>query len=363
MSFLVSCSGGETTTETAPLVRAFNVTGANGDTAGNVLTGTVAARVESVLSFREGGRIIERRVENGERVKSGQLIARIDAADLSATMQASQSQATAASRSVDAARATAQRAAADEIRLRGLAEAGAIAQRDYDAAVEGNLAAQARLRAAQADASAARSNARLQGNRRGYANLYAPASGIITDVLADRGQVVAAGSPVVRFAQSGPREVIVDIPEQNRDKLPANATGSLYGGGEFSVALRELSAAADPATRTYQARYRIIDAQPSLGATVTLQFSGTSNEKVHNVPISAVAERDDSPGVWIIKKDGKVVWRKVSITFLDGENAAVSGLRKGERIVSMGAHLLQSGQAVRVAAKPRRKTTDKVAAR
>lgn len=363
LSFLAACSGSESATEAVPLVRVFNVPAENDVLSGDVLTGTVAARVEAALSFREGGRIIERRVENGERVKSGQLIARIDPADLNEAMQASQSQATAANRRVGAARATAERAAADELRLRGLAEAGAIAQREYDKAVESNLAAQAQLRAAQADASAAKSNARLQGNRRRYANLYAPASGVITGVEADRGQVVTAGSPVFRFAQSGPREVMVDIPEQIRDELQANATGFLYGGGQFEATLRELSAAADPATRTYRARYRIIDAQPPLGATVTLRFPNDSTEGIAKVPISALAERNGSAGVWAINKDNKVKWITVETRSLDGETAVVSGLHEGERIVSMGAHLLQPGQSVRVIAKPGHKTASKVAER
>ncbi len=201
-------------------------------------------------------------------------------------------------RAVDAAQATAERAAADARRLEGLTQAGAISRSTYDAAIEGERAAAARLATARAEAAAAGANARLAISRRGYSDLRADAAGVVTAVLAEPGQVVAAGSLVLRFAQSGPREVVVDIPEQQRGAVPQAATGRLYGGGTFQLTLRELAAAADPVTRTYRARYRIIDATPPLGATVTLTLVYNGVQPSETVPIAAVTERGGGAGVW-----------------------------------------------------------------
>lgn len=349
---LCACADGNDAQSPAPLVRVFTVGPDGGSAAAgsDTLTGTVTARIESTLSFREGGRIVERRVDNGTSVRAGALLARIDPADLAEGSAAARAQAVAAARAVDAAEASAERTAADVRRLDGLVEAGAISRSSYDAAVEAERAAAARLAAARADAAAASANARLSGNRRGYAELRADADGVVTAILAEPGQVVAPGTPVLRLARSGPREVVVDVPEQQRGALPRSATGRLYGGGTFQLALRELAAAADPVTRTFRARYRIVGASPPLGATVTLTLSRPDSEAVLSVPIAAVTERGGGPGVWIIGRDSAVTWQKVTVRGMDGEHAAVAGLPRGRRIVALGAHLLQPGQKVRVAA-------------
>lgn len=345
---LAGCSESAEQPPAAPLVRTFVIGNDGARAEGGALTGTVAARVESTLAFREGGRIVERRVDNGTQVRAGALIARIDPADLGENLAAARAQALAAARGVDAARAAAERTAADVRRLDGLAEAGAISRSAYDAAVEAQRAAGARLSAAKADATAASASARLQDNRRGYSALRADADGVVTAVLAQPGEVVAVGSPVVRLAHDGPREVVVEVPEQQRGAIPRTAAGRLYGGGEFQVVLRELAAAADPVTRTYRARYRIVGPQPPLGATVTLHMPGDTAATVTSVPIAAVTERGGGAGVWVLGRDNKVGWQRVAVAGMDGERAMVGGLRPGTRIVALGAHLLQPGQAVRV---------------
>lgn len=343
------CTGQAAIPEPLRMVRIFTV----GDQAtgpSDELTGTVAARIESTLAFREPGRITQRLVSDGETVRTGQLLARIDSADLVEGMTAARARRVAAQRSVDAARATADRTTADERRLRGLAEAGAISQREYDAALEASRAARARIEAAQADVQAANADASVQRNRRGYAELRAGAPGIISAILAEPGQVVAAGTPVLRLAEAGQREIVVDVPEQRRNALPRTATGKLYGGGTVSAVLREVGGAANSATRTYRARYRILDATPPLGSTVTLSFKGAAANDSYAVPNGAVTERGGGPGVWTIERGDKVAWHAVTVVTTDGEQATVDGLRAGTRVVALGAHLLQPGQAVRIAA-------------
>lgn len=350
---LAGCSAHSESSAPPRPVRAFEVAAGGNAAPDETLTGTVSARVDATLAFREGGRILTRTVDNGSVVAAGSLIARIDPADLAEGMAGAQAQALAARRTVDAARATADRAWADERRLRGLAEEGAIAARDYDAAIEGARAAQARLAAAEAQAAAASAIAREQANRRSYAELRAPFSGVVTAVHAEAGQVVAPGTPVIRLAQAGPREIVVDMPEQRRSAAPRHATGTLYGGGSFALEMRELAAAADPVTRTYRARYRVIGAEPPLGATVTVSFNGRTGSATRAIPLGALTNRGRGPGVWTIGSDGAVAWRRIALAGIDGERAYVAGLRPRERIVALGAHLIQPGERVRIAAMAR----------
>jgi RND family efflux transporter MFP subunit len=346
---LAGCSGQAETVAAAPLVRLFQVGATGSDGQSLELTGTVAARVESDLAFREFGRIVERRVDNGSVVTAGTLLARIDSADLAENVSASRMQALSARRAVDALRATAEGARADERRLRGLVEAGAISRKNYDDAVEEMRAATARLAAAEAEAAGATANARVQSNRRSYAELRAPTAGVVTAVLADAGQVVAAGAPVIRLAAAGPREVEVDIPEQMRGSVPRTGQGAVYAGGQLTLVLREIAGAADPATRTYRARYRVLTGNPPLGATVTLRFANEAKKGLVTVPIASLTERGGGPGVWVVGRDSKVTWQKVTLGNVTGERAAVTGLSPGARIVALGAHLLQPGQSVRTA--------------
>lgn len=352
---LAGCSDGAPGPSEVPAVRVFTVgqTGAGPSFVGMTLTGTVAARIESTLAFREPGRIVERLVDNGQAVRRGTLIARIDGTDLAEGAVAARSTALAATRAADAAEATALRTAADARRLEGLVEAGAISRSSLDATIEAARAAASRWAAARADAAAAQASARIAGNTSSYSQLRSDADGIVTQVLAEPGQVVAAGEPVIRLARSGAREIVVDVPEQQRGQVPQTATGRLYGGGTFRLELRELAAAADPVTRTYRARYRAIGASPPLGATVTLELPVLAGAASDGLPIAAVTERGGGPGVWTIARDSTVVWRPVTIRAIDGERIMATGLAKGTRIVALGAHLLQPGQKIRVASSGR----------
>jgi RND family efflux transporter MFP subunit len=336
-------------------VRVFETGSASEQGSQAALTGIIGARVEPVLAFREGGRIAERLVSDGEIVRAGQLLARLDTADLSDAASAALAEAGAANAAVDAARASAERAASDELRLRGLSEGGAIAARDYDAAVEGARTNAAMLRAAQGQAAAAAANARVQRNRASYTELRAPAAGVVSAVFAEAGQVVAPGTPVMRLAQGDERELVVEVPEQQRGSLPRTAVAELYAGGTIQLILREVAAAADPATRTYRARYRITGAAPPLGSTATLRWADASNSDALPVPVAAVTERGEGPGVWIINAKGVAIWRPVTVSATNGEQAFIKGIRRGERIVGLGAHLIQSGQAVRAIAVAQRK--------
>lgn len=308
------------------------------------LTGVITARVQSDLGFRVPGKVVERLVDSGDTVKRGQPLMRIDVADLQLDRSARLA-------AVEAARARAEQTAADELRYRGLVEHGAISVLAHAQSKTAALAAAAELKAAEAQAE-------VSANATDYTVLRADASGVVVDTLAEPGQVVAAGQPVIRLARNGAREARVDLPETLRPAIGSTATARLYGDEQKAIGarLRQLSAAANPLTRTYEARYALDDdaSNAPLGATVTVQVRDPKAVASARVPLSAITDHGQGPGVWIIPADAReeavVAWRPVTLASLDDEAATVAaGLAGGDRFVAMGAHLLHAGDRVRLA--------------
>ncbi|MEJ7935717.1 efflux RND transporter periplasmic adaptor subunit [Sphingobium sp. AN558] len=338
---LAGCQRAETDPRTQPpLVRVATPALANGAT--REFTGIVAARVQSDLGFRVGGKVIERLVNAGEVVRRGQPLMRIDATDLALATRATLG-------TVEAARARAEQTAADEKRFRDLVGAGAVSASAYDQAKAAADAARAQLRAAEAQASVAR-------NETNYGVLLADADGTVVETLAEPGQVVAAGQTVVRLARSGPREALVQLPETIRPPLGSRAGARTYEGGTGEATLRQLSDSANPASRTFEARYVLAGAvaRAPLGSTVTVALAQPGDAVATEVPLSALRDMGRGPGVWVISGGAQptVTWRPVRVSAVGEETATVtSGLKSGDRFVAMGAHMLHQGQQVRVAAR------------
>ena len=322
-----------------PLVRAAAV--ASTDNTSRSFTGVVVARVQSDLGFRVSGKVLERLVDTGQAVKRGQPLMRLDPIDLGLQAQAQQ-------QAVAAATARARQTADDEGRNRDLVAAGAISVSAYDRIKSLADTAKAELTAAQAQANVAR-------NATGYAVLLADADGVVMDTLAEPGQVISAGQVVVRLAKAGQREALVHLPETLRPSIGDQARARLYGSGASVIPakLRLLSDAADPLTRTFEARYVLEGANVNapLGSTVTLDISGSKGiQDALAVPIAALHDPGQGPGVWVIAgTPTKVTWRAVQVLGLSDDSARVSGpLKAGEQVVALGAHLLHESEEVLV---------------
>ncbi|WP_223547814.1 efflux RND transporter periplasmic adaptor subunit [Pseudomonas sp. A-B-19] len=323
----------------APLVRSAAVQGSSD--ASRSFTGVVAARVQGDLGFRVSGKVLERLVDTGQSVKRGQPLMRLDPIDLGLQARAQQE-------SVMAARARAKQTADDEARYRNLVGAGAISASAYDQVKAAADTAKAQLGAAEAQADVAR-------NASGYAVLLADSDGVVVETLAEPGQVVSPGQPVVRLARAGQREAIVHLPETLRPAAGSTAQATLYGNATDAVTakLRLLSDSADRMTRTFEARYVLEGALANapIGSTVTLRIAeGTSQGQGLQVPIAAVYDPGQGTGVWVIAgTPAKVAWRPVQVLGLSDDTVRVAGdLKVGEQIVALGAHLLREGEEVRV---------------
>jgi RND family efflux transporter MFP subunit len=302
-------------------------------------SGIVAARVQSDLGFRVPGKVLERLVDTGQSVKRGQALVRIDPADLRLATRAHEE-------AVAAATARARQTSDDEARYRDLVPTGAVSASAYDKVKAAAESARAELNAATAQADVAR-------NETGYAVLLADADGVVVETLAEPGQVVAAGQVVVRVAHAGLREAVVELPETLRPPIGSVGKATLYGSGlAGSAKLRQLSDAANPHTRTFEARYVLEGhlADAPLGSTITLQIAEGRPAQVLKVPIGAIFDAGKGPGVWLVQgQTPRVTRRAVRVDRLGDEAASVAGaLAVGDRVVALGAHLLHEGEEVRL---------------
>jgi RND family efflux transporter MFP subunit len=296
------------------------------------------------MAFRTGGKVVERLVEVGDVVKAGQVLARLDPADL-------QLAANAAADQVKAALVETQQAASDEARLRRLLADGSVGAADHERQ-------KARADAAAARLDQARRQLDLAGNRKGYATLVAPYAGVVTALRFERGQVVGEGQPVLSLARNGEREVVADLPEEWIGKvraLAAIATPWHDAKSSMPLVLREVSPIASAQGRTFRVRYgaaaqaRTEVAALPLGSTVQLNLSAPpSGPATAVVPVTALVKANGPAGVWVLDAKGsRVVFTAVEVVAIDDAWVNVTGLAAGSRIVTAGAQKLDAGLAVR----------------
>jgi membrane fusion protein, multidrug efflux system len=309
----------------------------------------VRARVESDLAFRTGGKVVERLVDVGDRVKAGQALARLDPADY-------QLAAKAASDQVQAASVDAQQAASDEARFGRLLADGSVGAADHERQKARSDAAAARL-------DQARRQLELARNREGYAALVAPYAGVVTAVRFERGQVVPEGQPVLALAREGDSEVVVDIPEDwvgRARSLTATAASWADPTAKLPLKLRELSPQATAQGRTYRARFaaapesRAQVAALPLGSTMQLTLaSPQAGPAAVSLPVSALVKGSGPAGVWTLNAQGSgLVFTPVKVVAIDEASVRVSGLAAGSRVVSVGAQKLDAGITVRAIERP-----------
>jgi RND family efflux transporter MFP subunit len=321
-------------------VRVLTV-GETSATRGADFAGELRPRHEVRLSFRVGGKIVERLVETGGTVRAGQPVARLDPADLALAAASARAQ-------VASAQTERNLAEADFKRYRELRAKNFISQAEFDRRTSTLEAAEARLAATQAAF-------RQTANQAAYAVLVADGAGVITAIEAEAGQVVTAGQTVARMARHGEIEVAFAVPEAQRELVENAAEVSVslnaLPGKAWKAKLRELSPAADPVTRTYAVRATLQDAgddvELGMSARVAVRANGVAPRI--EVPVAALVSRSEQPQVFLVDKDGSVRPQAVRTAGIFNERVAIeSGLKAGDVVVAAGAALLRAGQRVRV---------------
>lgn len=304
------------------------------------LTGTVQAQDEVGLAFRVGGQLLERSVNVGDRVRAGQVVARLDAADARHALDAARAKLASAMARLTEARNTV-------ARYEPLLPRGFVSRVQFDRAVEGREAAQAQVNAAQAQVATAE-------NTLSYTNLVADGPGTVTARGAEPGEVVAAGRMVVQLARQGGRDAVFDVPAPVKDRADAATPVEVVLSTDPRVRatgrVREVSPQADPVTRTFRVRVGLErpPAAMRLGSTVTgsIHLGGTAGIQL---PAAALTTAQGQPAVWVLGPDQRVQLRNIEVLRYELDRVLVSqGLDAGELVVTAGVQTLRPGQQVRL---------------
>ena len=334
LAVLTGCGSDAAKETPPPLVRTMTVGDAAASEAG--YTGTVQGRYETRLAFQVGGQILARNVNTGAHVRAGDVLMVIDARDV-------QQQANATNAGVAAALSRYELARTERARYEQLYAAQAISEAMLDQYRTNERAAEAAYRQAVAQDSASR-------NALGYTNLVAGADGVISNITAEEGQVVAAGQTVMTLTQEGEREIAIAVPESRLAEISVGmpATVSLWANSAaYTGILRELSPVPDAATRTYSARIALTDAPADLPLGMTARVRlGEHAESGAVIPLSALYQTGDTAQVYVVEDDA-VHLVPVTVTAFRTNDALVTGLPQGARIVTAGVHQLHDGEKVR----------------
>jgi len=304
--------------------------------------GVIRAREEAALSFRVGGKLLLREVDAGQRVRRGQRLAQLDAADFALQVQAARAQHA-------AAEADLKRAQDEFERYSVLADRQLISRSLLDAQATALKAAQSQLEATRAALDVAQNQAR-------YTELSAPADGVIASRLAEAGQVVAAGQPIYVLASDGAREVAIALPETDiaRFSVGQQVEVELWSqlGTRWQGQIRELAAAADPQTRTWAARVSLPpEALDSVELGQSARVLAARGETATlQVPLSAIQPGASAnvASVWVVNPATHSIESRAITPGVYGSQTVpvLSGLDPSDWIVAAGGHLLHQGQPV-----------------
>ena len=304
--------------------------------------GSVQARYEVDQAFRVGGKVVSRKVDVGQKVRQGDVIAVLDDTDYKLAVEAAQQQLT-------AAQAQARQAESDRQRLNALKSDGSVSPSDDEKALSN---AQTTRATAEADAR----KLDLARNRLEYTTLRASQDGVITSVKFEVGQVVAEGQPVVSIAKEVEPEIVINVPEDQLSAFKAaryKAALTSAPDESFDVVLRELAPQAASTTRTFRARLKPATPRPlPLGASARLIVERPAGETpVAAIPASAITQNKGQPAVWVVRRAGSdpvgtVDLVNVVVRGYRNDDALVSGPNPGELVVTAGVQKMAPGLKV-----------------
>jgi len=316
---------------------------ANGDTIN--LTGTVQAQTEINQAFRIEGRVVERRVNVGDKVRPGQVIARLDPQNEESGLQSARAQ-------LAAARAQLGEAQVNLDRMRELVSEDAVSRAQFEQA---NTLRQT----AGSAVESARSQVAIAESRLSFTRLVSDVSGVVTAVGAEPGEVVGAGRMIVEVAREGARDAVFDFPAAVKEGMPADPDISVMLTMDPKIVavgnVREIAPRADSVTGTFRVRVRLTDAPAAmrLGSTVTAKMKRGSTAG-YVVPASALMRSERQAAVWVVDpKTSTVGMHVVDVKEFDPSRVVVaSGLNPGDIVVTAGVQALRPGQKVRLLESP-----------
>jgi len=302
------------------------------------ITGEVKARIQSDLSFRVSGRVIERFVDVSSAVHAGEILARLDDSEQRADVEVARA-------GLQSAEAVAKQKALTYERYEALLRSRSISQATFDEADKELRTAQASLEAAEAALGTAQ-------DALSHTELKADADGIITARDIEVGRVVSPAQAAFTLAHNGPRDAVFNVFEAfflEGQPLPGVDVAPVEDRtAKTRATVREVSPFID--TRTGTIRIKVAmpeDAQWPLGTPVVGEFRSPPHKGIV-LPAGAIASAKGEPAVWLVAPDsGSVSLRKIAVArYRDGDVIASGGIAPQDLIVTEGGKFLKEGQTV-----------------
>jgi len=305
-------------------------------------SGTAAAAVETLLSFRVSGEIEALPVTKGSRVEAGDLIARLDAADYA--LQEKQSEAELAN-----AHALLEQARGEYERSRKLYESDDTSKSALDSS-------RAAFKSAKASAESAAKGLELVRKQGGYCSLLAPEAGVIASVGVEIHETVAAGQTIAVLTSGDTLEINLGIPGALISQVevgdPCRVRFDAVPGEDFEAIVKEVGIQTG-ASSTYPVSLALLQTdpriRPGMVAEASLSFRGSTGDKAINIPpVAVVATPDGGHFLWIYQPESETVTRRgVQIGALTSDGLQIlEGLAPGEIVVTRGVHQLTEGMRV-----------------
>ncbi len=304
-------------------------------------SGVVKARYDVSLSFRVAGKIVQRKVDVGQHVAVGDLIARLDTADYALAVAKAEADLDSATRQVDTYALNLKRA--QSLFAQNVVSKSELDQRTlaYDQATASRKVAVTALDQAK--------------NQLSYTELHSTVAGIVTQVSGEPGQVVAAGSPVMTIALDGEKEVLVAVPETDigQFKVGKSVTARFWANDGLILhgTVREVAGSANAQSRTYDMRVSLPqNSNVLLGMTATIEAEGEGAQPGFELPLAALAKVDDQSVVWVVNPaSGEVRMQPVTLGAFSAKGVHVTkGVSEGDVIVAAGTQFMAKGMKVAV---------------
>ena len=304
---------------------------------GVTYSGETKAREEADLAFRVSGKVITRKVDPGDSVKAGQVLASLDTTDLNLNINTARA-------SLAAAEADFTQAQTELARVSTLRRKQFIGQASLDSA-------QAAHDAAAAKVASAKAQLKLSGNQASYTELRAEQPGIITQVNIEAGQVIAAGTPAAHIAYAGERDIHIRVGEATAQTLQTGALTDIKLWSQpdtvFQGKVREISPATDT-TRSFLVKISLLNppADLRLGVTADVSLVSTTTEASHWLPASALFQQGQQTAVWVVNTDQQVQLLPIKVLAYHESGVTVTGLQPGTKVIAAGVHKLSAGQVI-----------------
>ncbi len=301
-------------------------------------SGTVVPSERAEVSTRSMGYVSFVGVKEGDFVKEGKLLMRIDPRDTKAQIEAARQRVIQAQKNYEATLAGYEATKKTYERFKKLLETKVVTQHEFDMVEAEFKAAKAQLEAAKAGIEMARQNLKAVSSNLSYTEIRAPFSGYVVNKLVDVGDIASPGYPLL-IMEKPPYRVEVNLPESMFGRVKEGDALEVYIpslGKRTEARVVEVEPSVNPQSRTFRVKAVLRDRSIRGGFFAEVLIEEPT-EKTLLIPLKAVYRRWDFTGVWVVKPDNTLELRFVRLGRRIGEKVEVlSGLEEGERIVVEG---------------------------